>query len=50
MVQGGKKVEKPQKTKFRKNSDHENRNFDKKKHHDKSLYRLAKEEREEYAL
>jgi hypothetical protein len=50
MVHGGKKVEKPQRTKFRKNSDHENKNNEKKKHHDKSLYRLAREEREEYAL
>jgi hypothetical protein len=50
MVHGGKKIEKPQRTKFRKNSDHENRNFDKKKHHDKTLYRLAKEEKELYVV
>ena len=50
MVHGGKKVQKPQRTKFRKNSDNEYGNFDKKKHHDKSLYRLAKQEKEEYAV
>ncbi len=48
MESGGKKILKPQKTKFRKNRDRENLNFNKQKHHDKSFYRLAKEEKEEY--
>ena len=49
MISGGKKIQKTQKTKFRKNKDHENFNLEKKKHHDKSFYRLAREEKTEYA-
>jgi len=43
---GGIKVERIQKTKFRKNSERQDEQFQqqKKKHHDKSYYRLAKEE------
>lgn len=43
---GGIKVERVQKTKFRKNSERqdEQAHQQKKKHHDKSYYRLAKEE------
>ena len=49
MISGGKKIQKTTKTKFRKNKDHENFKLDKKKHHDKSFYRLAREEKTEYA-
>jgi len=43
---GAIKVERVQKTKFRKNSEKQDEQFQqqKKKHHDKSYYRLAKEE------
>jgi len=43
---GGIKVERVQKTKFRKNSDRQDEQLhqQKNKHHDKSYYRLAKEE------
>jgi hypothetical protein len=48
---GGKKVVKTQKTKFRKNTnDRENAKFNKQKHHDRSFYRLLKQEREDYAI
>ena len=47
MLSGGKKFQKTQKTKFRKNTDREFANkFDKQKHHDKSFYRLAKQEKD----
>jgi len=47
MLQGGnKKIQKTTKTKFKKNVDRENGHFQKQKHHDKSFYRLAKEEKE----
>jgi hypothetical protein len=47
MLTGGKKVEKPQRTKFRKNTDNLNlKNSKKPKHHDRSFYRLVKEEKE----
>ena len=46
METGAKKIVKTQKTKFRKNKDRENLNFTKSKHHDKSFYRLAKQEKE----
>jgi hypothetical protein len=47
MLQGGnKKIQKTIKTKFRKNTDKENNHFNKQKHHDKSFYRLAKEEKD----
>jgi len=47
MYTGGKKVERPQKTKFRKNTDNENFKHSKKqKKHDHSTYRLLKEEKE----
>jgi hypothetical protein len=48
---GSKKILKTQKTKFRKNKDvREQENLHKNKHHDKSFYRLAKQEKDEYAL
>jgi hypothetical protein len=50
METGGKKIVKTQKTKFRKNRDRENPNFHKQKHHDKSFYRLVKQEKEDYVL
>jgi hypothetical protein len=50
MFSGGKKFQKPTKTKFRKNRDHESMKHDKQKHHDKSFYRLAKQEKEEYVV
>lgn len=46
MIQGGKKYEKTSKTKFKKNKDFESYRINKQKHHDKSTYRLTKEERE----
>jgi hypothetical protein len=48
---GGKKVVKTEKTKFRKNKD--SREFGsgpKQKHHDRSFYRLVKQEKEDYVL
>jgi hypothetical protein len=50
MISGGKKIQKTQKKRFRKNKDHESFNLEKKKHHDKSFYRLVKEEKQEYVL
>jgi hypothetical protein len=51
MLQGGKKFQKTVKTKFKKNRDKEgSKHFDKNRHHDKSFYRLAKEEKEDYVL
>lgn len=48
MLSGGKKFQKTQKTKFRKNTDKEyyGSKVEKQKHHDKSFYRLAKQETE----
>lgn len=47
MLQGGKKFQKTVKTKFKKNRDKEGSNqFEKPRHHDKSYYRLAKEEKD----
>jgi hypothetical protein len=48
MFAGGNKTQKIQKTKFRKNADSE-RYSNQHKHHDKSTYRLLKQE-EEYEL
>ena len=49
MFVGGNKPQKIQKTKFRKNMESERYNSKKPKHHDKSTYRLLKQE-EEYEL
>ena len=46
MLTGGKKIQKTQKTKFRKNQDRENQESKKQKHHDKSFYRLMREEKD----
>jgi hypothetical protein len=46
MFTGGKKIEKTQKTKFRKNQEREGQGSKKQKHHDKSFYRLMREEKE----
>jgi hypothetical protein len=46
MISGGRKFEKTQKTKFKKNKDFENYKLNKQKHHDKSTYRLNKEDRQ----
>ena len=46
MVDGGKKIEKVQKTKFRKNKDVKENHNNKMKHHDRSFYRLMKEEKD----
>jgi hypothetical protein len=48
MLAGGNKFQKTVKTKYRKNNEQEPLKSQKKRHHDKSYYRLAKEEREEY--
>jgi len=50
MFSGGKKFQKTTKTKFRKNKDREGSKHDKQRHHDKSFYRLAKEEKQEYVV
>jgi hypothetical protein len=50
METGGKKIVKTQKTKYRKKTENiENFKFVKSKHHDKTFYRLAKEDKD-YAL
>jgi hypothetical protein len=52
MLAGGKKFEKPKKTKFKENRDNESyfsKNLKKNRHHDKSFYRLVKQEQDEYA-
>ena len=46
MVDGGKKIEKVQKTKFRKNKEVKENYNNKMKHHDRSFYRLMKEEKD----
>ncbi len=50
MFSGGKKYQKTTKTKFRKNRDPEPMKHDKQRHHDKSFYRLVKQEKEEYVV
>ena len=45
MLTGGKKYQKPIKTKFRKTTDTENVKTHKQKHHDKSTWRLLKQEK-----
>ena len=51
MFTGGKKIQKTTKTKFRKNKDREgSKHFDKTRHHDKSFYRLVKQEKEDYVI
>lgn len=46
MQTGGKKIIKPERTKFRKNKEDEQKRQLKNKHHDKSFYRLLKQEKE----
>lgn len=49
MYSGGSKFEKTVKTKFKKNQDRESADKQQKpKHHDKSYYRLKKQEEKEY--
>lgn len=51
MYTAGKKVEKPERTKYRKNIDDVAKlPPQKKKHHDRSFYRLVREEEREYDL
>jgi hypothetical protein len=50
MIHGGQKFQKPEKTKFKKNRNEEEVKLQKKRHHDKSLYRLVKQEKEDYVL
>jgi hypothetical protein len=50
MLTGGKKFVKPVKTKFRKNKDQQGSKQEKQKHHDKSFYRLVKQEKEDYVV
>lgn len=50
MYTGSKKVEKPERTKYRKNIDDLVKPPQKKKHHDRSFYRLVREEEREYDL
>lgn len=49
MLSGGKKFQKPKKTKFHKNREkyeYENPSLKNQKHHDKSMYRLLKQEKD----
>jgi hypothetical protein len=47
MLSGGKKFQKPKKTKFHKNREqYESHQLKNQKHHDKSLYRLLKQEKD----
>ena len=47
----GKKIQKTNKTKFKKNRDKEgSKHFEKQRHHDKSFYRLARQERDEFFI
>jgi hypothetical protein len=46
MLSGGKKFQKPEKTKFRKHQESELKNNKQQKHHDKSMYRLLKQEKD----
>ena len=47
MLSGGKKYQKPEKTKFRKNREANEYYINgKPKHHDKSLYRLLRQEKD----
>jgi hypothetical protein len=53
MFVGNKLVKKTVKTKFKKNQDFDNNNAkskEKSKHHDRSFYRLLKQEKEDYEL
>jgi hypothetical protein len=50
METGGKKFIKPSKTKFRKNRDREDLKTQKQKHHDKSFYRLFRQEENDYVV
>ena len=50
MLAGGSKYQKPIRTKFKKSQDHETLKSQKKRHHDKILYRLAREEKDEYVI
>jgi hypothetical protein len=48
---GGKKIHKTVKTKFRKNEEDKLNAKDKRKHHDKTMYRLLRQqEREDYVV
>jgi len=47
MVGGGRKFEKPQKSKFRKNEDRETFRQFRNKHNDKALYRMLKKEQKD---
>jgi hypothetical protein len=47
MLSGGRKLHKPEKTKFRKNRDKdESLLLKQKKHHDKTMYRLIRQEKD----
>ena len=50
MIQGGKKFEKTNKSKFRKFEESKDSFKPKKKHHDKSTYRLMREEEKEILI
>lgn len=53
MISGGKKYQKTIKTKYKKNETDQSafeKEKNKKRHHDKSYYRLMREEKEDYAL
>lgn len=51
METGGKKYQKASKTKFKKHKEQQGgKHFEKQKHHDKSFYRLLKQEKEDYVV
>jgi len=47
MIGGGRKFEKPQKSKFRKNEDRETFKQFRNKHNDKALYRMLRREQKD---
>jgi len=51
MLTGGKKFQKTVKTKFKKNKEQQGgKHLEKPRHHDKSFYRLVKQEKEDYVV
>jgi hypothetical protein len=50
MIHGGQKFQKTEKTKFKRTRSEEEVKLQKKRHHDKSFYRLVKQEKEDYVV
>ena len=47
---GGNRIQKPVKTKFKRTHEENSNEKQKKRHHDKSTYRLLKQEKKEYVI